>query len=442
MRFFRNLLLAISVASAPTVFVMTPVASAQMTSFTVSSVYSGNSPITGSLCLTATDKYANPISVTKQGGGYYRQGAPFCQTLTSGALAGILSVPDSLTDSAAGHPYSMVIYDSTAHTATQPQLLYGITGSTWSLDNYTPNVTVSTTGAYTYTQQPGAPTGSCTAPAQYSDSTQNNLYVCGLDHAWHLIPGSGGSTFNGVSPNPIVAPGIQTTGPGAGYQAFGQGSLPTTLPSNSIVTAAPPYVPNTFVMVPPSVPPTGPSSYSCSPAGSNPVVVTCAWVLLSGTGSTPAPYTLGALATPTSNWGSEQLAVLQNPFSSAGNISSISIQYDTAPNAGDPLDVCILSGTTSGTSATFTVSSCFTISLAATTSIQTFIAGAGFAPIAVTAGQYFAVLSPSGSGIGKIASGTAWYSINSNYTSPPSGAISYFSTSGLASPVMSVTVQP
>lgn len=141
------------------------VSAQQFTQITATSVNAGGAPITGTLCFTAVDRYGNPIPVTKQGGGFYKAASPFCGTLNAGALSGTLSVPNSLNDSAAGHGYSLVIFDQATGLSSDPMLINGIGGTTWSLDNYIPSATVSTTNVFTFTTGSGSHPVSCTAPA-------------------------------------------------------------------------------------------------------------------------------------------------------------------------------------------------------------------------------------------------------------------------------------
>jgi hypothetical protein len=184
MRFVRQALCLITFAA---LVLSAPLICAQMTLITATSVYSGNTPITGTICFTAVDQFHNAIPVTKQGGGFYVKGQPFCQTLTAGALAGSLSVPNAATDSAPGHGYAMVIYNSSTSQASDTLYISGIAGSSWSLDTYVPATSTATTNAFTFTQGSGTVSGVCTAPALYSQSgTPYVIYTCGLDGQWHL----------------------------------------------------------------------------------------------------------------------------------------------------------------------------------------------------------------------------------------------------------------
>jgi hypothetical protein len=165
MRFARPLSLAL--ASALLAASALPALPQATTSIAATIVDAGNGAVTGTLCLHAVDQYGNPISISKSGGGFYLANRPFCQTLTSGALAGSLTVPNPVTDSAPGHAYDILVYDTTSGIQTDIGVVYGIGGSTWSLDTYVPTVTVPTTAAFTFTTGTGVPSGAFTAPALY-----------------------------------------------------------------------------------------------------------------------------------------------------------------------------------------------------------------------------------------------------------------------------------
>lgn len=136
-----------------------------MTSITATSIDAGSGPVTGTLCLHAVNAQGGSISISKQGGGFFLANRPFCQTLTAGALAGALTVPNPVTDSAPGHAYDIIVYDSTSGIQTDLGPVYGIGGASWSLDDYIPSVTSPTTAAFTFTFGSGSAPSSCTAPA-------------------------------------------------------------------------------------------------------------------------------------------------------------------------------------------------------------------------------------------------------------------------------------
>ena len=160
MRFVRVALLAL-LASALTLSAR----SQSMTTITATQVNAGSGLVTGTLCLHAVNASNSPISISKSGGGFYLANLPFCGTLTSGALVGSLQVPNPQTDSAPGHAYDVIVYDSVHATQTDLGPVYGIGGSTWSLDTYIPTVTMPTTQAFTFTYGSGSAPSSCVAPA-------------------------------------------------------------------------------------------------------------------------------------------------------------------------------------------------------------------------------------------------------------------------------------
>ncbi|MFC6645488.1 hypothetical protein ACFQBQ_07785 [Granulicella cerasi] len=159
MRLLRNLVLS-------ALALLTTVSHAQnvMTTITAESINGGNSPTSGTLCLTPVDQYNNAIQVTKHGGGFYMKGRPFCGTITDGALVTTLQVPDSATDSSPGHSYQISVFDSTTQTV-DTFFVPGIAGPTWSLDDYIPSVSVSTVSAFTFTTGSGTHPLSCSGSA-------------------------------------------------------------------------------------------------------------------------------------------------------------------------------------------------------------------------------------------------------------------------------------
>jgi hypothetical protein len=209
-------LLSLALALAASLFALPPVAHAQATTtITATLVDAGNGPVTGTLCLHAVNSYDNPISISKAGGGFYLANRPFCQTLTAGALVGSLTVPNPVTDSAPGHAYDIVVYDTTSSIQTDLGPVYGIGGSSWSLDNYNPTVTVPTTAAFTFTQGSGVPSGICTAPAIYINTAVGSIYVCAAG-AWELAAGAGGAVNS-----------LTTAGSGAATLIGGVLNIPT-----------------------------------------------------------------------------------------------------------------------------------------------------------------------------------------------------------------------
>jgi hypothetical protein len=136
-----------------------------MTTITATTVDAGNGAVTGSLCAKVENSVGQPISVTKSGGGIYLANRPFCAPLVAGALSGTLSVPNSVTDSAPGHGYDLIIFDTVNHLQTDLGIVFGIGGATWSLDSYVPPSTAPTAQAFTFTTGTGSAPTSCHAPA-------------------------------------------------------------------------------------------------------------------------------------------------------------------------------------------------------------------------------------------------------------------------------------
>ncbi len=88
------------------------------------------------------------------------------------------------------------------------------------------------------------------------------------------------------------------------------------------------------------------------------------------------PATLGSQVSAT-------VAVIPTPLPT-GTLNQLSVQFGTAPVAGSLLTIVILSGTLPS----LTIVSSFTVTVAATTAVQTFTAPTNFTAVATTAGQY------------------------------------------------------
>lgn len=242
MRFARHLtfaILAASIALAP------QLAHAQaMTTITATNTQAGNAPANGTLCLRAVNAQGNPISISKSGGGFYLAGQPFCQTLTSGALAGSLQVPNPVTDSAPGHAYDAQVYDTTSGQLIDLGPIYGIGGSSWSLDTYVPTTSVPTTAAFTFTQGSGVPSGACTAPALYVNTATGQISVC-VASAWENAAGGGSVTAAAMATAVAGQTGCTTAG-----NAWDPATDTCVPPSGSV--AGPLQIPNLYTVVDPA----------------------------------------------------------------------------------------------------------------------------------------------------------------------------------------------
>jgi hypothetical protein len=148
-----------------------------------------------------------------------------------------------------------------------------------------------------------------------------------------------------------------------------------------------------------------------------------------------APATIGAIpASLTANVPAQQVSVMGASLQ-AGTLTSISLKFQTAPSAV-PITVAIFSGTLPS----LTIVNSFTITPAATTTLQTFVGGGvNFPTTAVTAGEYIGTWATTVTpGFG--TSTPNCFFIGSQSTLP-SGAKTYTScgtTTGLA---LTATVQ-
>src|SRR6185437_12571395 len=151
------------------------------TTITATAVNAGAGAVTGTLCLKPVDINNNPISISKSGGGFYLAGRSFCQTLTAGSLAGSLTVPNPVTDSASLHAYDITIYDSTSQITTDLGPVYGIGGSSWSLDTYNPSAnTPGNVGSNAITSAAGGSgTGTVTCLSATCTNTRGSYSVAG-----------------------------------------------------------------------------------------------------------------------------------------------------------------------------------------------------------------------------------------------------------------------
>jgi hypothetical protein len=203
-----------------------------LTSITAASTNIASVPVNGTLCLNAINPQRDPISVTSSAGTLYLAGYPFCQTLTAGALNGSLSVPNPLTDSAPGHPYDIIIYPgvptpgpynsgvtapagtSSSEVGVDLGPVYGIGGSTWSLDSYVPPSIVPTAAAFTFTTGTGSAPSSCLSPAidVRVNSGVATFSVCFDGGFIGITGGSGGGGGTGPT-GPAGAPGMVWMGP-------------------------------------------------------------------------------------------------------------------------------------------------------------------------------------------------------------------------------------
>jgi hypothetical protein len=161
----------------------------------------------------------------------YLKDRPFCQILTAGVLAGSLNVPNSVTDSAPGHAYDLVVYDTSSGIQTDLGAIYGIGGATWSLDSYQPSYTVPTTSAFTFTTGSGAAPTSCVEPAIYAQKNVGAAIISVCSEGVY-VPAAGNGGSAAALPTGVAgdgAGGIVASGNVAAGAA-----CPTGAPSGSV----------------------------------------------------------------------------------------------------------------------------------------------------------------------------------------------------------------
>lgn len=157
----------------------------------------------------------------------------------------------------------------------------------------------------------------------------------------------------------------------------------------------------------------------------------------------PPTYVAGAIVTPLSTNPATQIQFSSAPLP-GGQLQSISIQYASAPASGQTCTFLI--GTVSGSSVTIAHS--FSVTVASTTAVQTFVVGTNFPTTSVLAGQLIGFWAASGMepaqggsnvlrhyyapGSSTTPSGTYTFTA---YSNPPAiSAVVQVGTSGVVSP--------
>jgi hypothetical protein len=140
----------------------------------------------GKLCFVPVNQAGTPTGFSVGSVQYQPQMA--CFTITTGAISGV-SVPDTSLAAPSGIGYKVSIEDSTGKTIfTYIQPIYP-SGSTFSLDAWSPTQSVVIPNPATLQSGVNAPQGRCgTNPALYY--TASNLYTCQLQ-IWVVVTGSG-----------------------------------------------------------------------------------------------------------------------------------------------------------------------------------------------------------------------------------------------------------
>jgi hypothetical protein len=178
MRFLRASLLSLIAVSA--VAVSTPAFSQNTTTITATTILSGGAALSsGTLCLTGTDVNGNNITFTTHGGGLNLAGRAFCQTVTSGALAGSLTVPNPALTLPANICYHAKVSDAGNNQTIDLGITCTIAGSSFSFDTALLGGAPSTFPSTALQVAPSTPANSsaaCTAGQIWVDATY--VYVC------------------------------------------------------------------------------------------------------------------------------------------------------------------------------------------------------------------------------------------------------------------------
>ena len=130
----------------------------------------------------------------------------------------------------------------------------------------------------------------------------------------------------------------------------------------------------------------------------------------------------GTLITPTrDDTGSNGDLFWNNIALTTGYLTSVSVRWHTAPSVGQTITFLIGSAPSSGN---ITVEAYFTVTMAATTAVQTFNAPADFTAVAVTAGEVLGEWSATGLQGSKASGGSGlYYGSAQPFASVPTGTI-------------------
>jgi hypothetical protein len=148
---------------------------------------SGTLLASGKLCFLPINQQGVPTGFELSGIQYAPSQA--CYTITAGAISGV-SLPDTALLSPTGVGYLPTIEDSTGKPLyTYTQAIYP-TGTTFSLDTWSPTASAVIQNPATVQYGVNAPVGRCGVnPALYY--TAANIYTCQLQ-VWVVVTGSGG----------------------------------------------------------------------------------------------------------------------------------------------------------------------------------------------------------------------------------------------------------
>ena len=223
-------------------------ACAQTTNITLAKLYSGGSLVaSGRVCATPADQYGSPISLTSSGYGLVLPTPAICASVVNGALPNGLPVPDAHQTNSVNPIFYNISVQVLSPTGSQVGLptkftsVPNITGASFALDTYTPQVGAVTPAANYVGSGPGVP-ASCASPSLWLASDTAIPYIChnGTYQAVQGQPGAAGppgpvSTTNAngtngsffvgtgpaISQDPMLRVSRIATGASAGGYAHG-----------------------------------------------------------------------------------------------------------------------------------------------------------------------------------------------------------------------------
>lgn len=196
MRRFLQILLVCLLTALP--------AFSQNTSLTASHIaqdVSGTLLASGRLCAVPVNQAGTPSGFQNNGVQYMPQQA--CFTVTSGAISGV-TLPDTADNAPSGTCYRLSVTDSTGknlYNFIQPVC---VTGTTFSLDTWSPTQSVVVSNPTTVSYSPNAPQGRCGVnPALfYAGSIASGITISAcVDQVWVPVTSSGGGALSAASVN-------------------------------------------------------------------------------------------------------------------------------------------------------------------------------------------------------------------------------------------------
>jgi hypothetical protein len=215
-------------------------ASAQTTTITASHIAQdlhGTLLGAGQLCLTPVGPTGAPSNFQANGIQYPAQQT--CTAVTSGAISGLV-VPDTVAISPAGVGYKIAIEDQQGNIITSyTQPIYP-TGSTWSLDTWSPTQSITVPNPTTVSRGVNPPQGRCgTNPAIYY--TASGIWTC-FNQIWIPLTSSSGALTSAAITTALTYVPVTPTQLASAI-ASQLASLPG--PTASQITTALTYVPVT-----------------------------------------------------------------------------------------------------------------------------------------------------------------------------------------------------